>query len=73
MIKINKSNNSTNKKVTKDSSANNSTNKKIIIDKTITNKINILNDTIRKGKEFNVCNNINNTNTYTEKNKLTQD
>ena len=67
MIKINKSNNSTYKKITKDSSAHNSTNKKIIINKTIINKINIVNDPIRKRKEVNLCDNINNTNTYTQK------
>ena len=72
MITINKSHNSTNKKITKDSSAHNSTNKKIIINKTIINKINIVNDPIRKRKEVNVCNNINITSPYIHTKKQTK-
>ena len=63
---------SVNKKITKDSSANNSSNKKIIIDEGITNKINILNDPIRKRKEVNVCNNINITSPYIHTKKQTK-
>ena len=79
---------SANKKITNDNSTNKkvdkSTNKKIIIDKitnkeitinkiTRNNKTNIPISTVRKRKGVNACDNINNTNTCTQENKLEKD